>query len=135
MVRCPQCTWLGPRLLSCPSLSSGHPAGPARWAAPPNFLLMPCLSLWKQSLSLFPFLFHSCLGLDFCVPCVSTTHRLITVSPAALPRRGSFPLTPAPSFFLLLFKVICVCTQQPSSGVGWSLGRGNVPELQKAQGF
>lgn len=71
----------GAWLLSWPFL--GLPAGPACWPAPPSFLLRPCLSLWKQSLFLpsSPELPWPC----FCVPCVSTTHRLITVSPAALP--------------------------------------------------
>lgn len=41
-------------------------------------------------------------------------------------------LTSAPSAFLLLCKVICVCTKQPSRCVGWSWRKGM---LRKAWGF
>lgn len=93
----------------------------------------PSLSLWL-SLSL-SFSHSCCLGLDFYVSCVVTTHRLITVSPGVLPGRRSIPHTPAPSPFLLLVKVICVGINRRWRGVGCSLGRGNVPELQEARGF
>lgn len=64
----------GAWLLSWPFL--GLPAGPACWPAPPSFLLMPCLSLWKQFL--FLLFLPSCLG-------------LVSVFPASPPPTGSSP--------------------------------------------
>ena len=46
-------------------LSLGLPVGPADWPAPPSFLLIPCLSLWKQSLFL-PSSLRAALALFLC---------------------------------------------------------------------
>lgn len=95
-----------------PRWPSSHPAWASRQAAPFSFLLTPCLrsSLWRQSVRPHPAP-RSCQALDGRVPCVSTTHRLSTISRRLLCWVQNIPLTPAPPLPFCSFSKLFVFAQ------------------------